>query len=402
MDKRPASIPSQKKLLYDYIAEQGTVSKLDLLNVFSFTKSTMTRILEEMTNEGLLIESGFGESSGGRRPILYQINPSYGYILGLEISRVYSSLGLFDMHMNPKSITHWRMDQTFTPERFVEHVSLQTRAFLRDHQLEESQIIGMGIGAVGPLNREKGLILTPLHFPAAGWNNFPICRLVEEQLGFKAVLDNGANTALLGERWSIRHANIQHMLYVHAGAGLRYAMMSHGQIVHGTMDMEDAIGEMIIQTNGPRLNNKGNSGALEAFVSLQALEQRARSEASMSRDQFLDTYKVTAENVNYDVLLKALRDDNPYTLKLFTDAAFHFGIGLANVINLFHPETIILGGALIQSHELFFRTAVEVAQNNIYRYPEYRPQFSLGTLKEEAVVTGAAIMVRNQMDLNIK
>lgn len=164
MEKRSTQIPSPKKLLYDRIAEQGTVSKLDLLQTFSLTKSTMTRILDEMTEESLLIESGFGESSGGRRPILYQINPSYGYIIGLEISRVYSSLGLFDMQMNPKSIVHWRMDQAFTPERFIDHISNQIRAFLRDHQLVDSQIIGIGIGAVGPLDREHGLILKPLHF----------------------------------------------------------------------------------------------------------------------------------------------------------------------------------------------------------------------------------------------
>ncbi len=399
MENRSTPIPSPKKLLYDHIAEQGTVSKLDLLKVFSLTKSTMTRLLEEMTREGLLIESGFGESSGGRRPILYQINPSFGYILGLEISRMYSSLGLFDMHMNPKSIIHWRMDQAFTPERFLEHVSSQVRGFLRDHQLTKDQIIGIGIGAVGPLDREKGLILKPLHFPAAGWNNLPICQLVEERTGFKTVLDNGANTALLGERWSIRHENIQHMLYVHAGAGLRYAMMSHGSIVHGTMDMEDAIGQMIIQTGGPRLHNEGNSGALESFVSLKALEQRARADVSMGRDQILQTYKVSVEHLNYDVLVQAFRDGDSHATELFIDAAVHFGIGLANAINLFHPERIILGGALVHSHESFFRTAVEVALKNTYRYPEYQPHFSLGTLKEEAVVTGAAIMVRNSMAL---
>lgn len=399
MEKRSTLILSPKKLIYDRIAEQGTVSKLDLLKEFSLTKSTMTRLLEEMTREGLLIESGFGQSSGGRRPILYQINPSYGYILGLEISRMYSSLGLFDMQMNPRSIVHWRMDEAFTPEKFLEHISIQIRAFLRDHQLVDSQIIGIGIGAVGPLARENGLILRPLHFPSVGWNNLPICKLVEERTGFPALLDNGANTALLGERWSIRHANIQHMLYVHAGAGLRYAMMSHGSIVHGTMDMEDAIGQMIIQTDGPRLHNEGNHGALEAFVSVQALEQRARSEVRMGKDLILKTYKVTAEKLTYDVLVQAFRDGDPHATELFTQAAAHFGIGLANVINLFHPETIILGGALIHSHELFFQTTVEIAQKNTYRYPEYQPQFSLGQLKEEAVVTGAAIMVRNHMVL---
>ncbi|MHA0857755.1 ROK family protein [Paenibacillus sp. CMAA1364] len=399
MDKRSTFILSTKKLLYERIAEQGTVSKSDLLTTFSLTKSTMTRLLEEMTAEGLLIASGFGESSGGRRPILYQINPSYGYVLGLEISRVYSSLGLFDMQMSPKSIIHWRMDEAFTPDNFLDHITTHIRAFLRDHQLVDSQIIGIGIGAVGPLDRNKGLILSPLHFPATGWNNLPICQLVEERTGFKAWLDNGANAALLGERWSIRHADIQHMLYVHAGAGLRSSMMSHGVILHGTMDMEDAIGQMIIETSGPRLLNSGNHGALEAFVSVQALEQHARDEVKMGRDQILSTYQVSLEQLTYDVLVQALRDRDAHARELFTKAAVYLGIGLANVINLFHPETIILGGALIHSHPLFFETASSVALKNIYRYPEYHPQFSLGKLREEAVVTGAAIMVRNHMVL---
>jgi len=163
------------------------------------------------------------------------------------------------------------------------------------------------------------------------------------------------------------------------------------------MNMEDAMGQMIIQTNGPRLNNEGNYGALEAFVSLHAIEQRARHEVSLDKDLLLAKYKVTAEHLNYDILLQAFRDGNTYATGLFTQAAEHFGVGLANAINLFHPETIILGGILIQSHEIFFHTAVEVARSNIYRYPEYQPQFTLGTLKEEAVVTGAAVMVRNHM-----
>jgi predicted NBD/HSP70 family sugar kinase len=132
---------------------------------------------------------------------------------------------------------------------------------------------------------------------------------------------------------------------------------------------------------------------------VQALEQSARLEAKMDNDLILQRYKVSPEKLTYDVLVQAFRDGNPHARELFTQAAIHFGIGLANVINLFHPETIILGGALIHSHELFFQTAVEVAQRNTYRYPEYQPHFSLGTLKEEAVVTGAAIMVRNHMVL---
>ncbi|GIQ64432.1 transcriptional regulator [Paenibacillus cisolokensis] len=395
--QRMNEVPSAKKLIYNRIAEQGVVSKAELMAVFSFTSSTLSRLLDEMVTDRLLLTSGLGPSSGGRRPILYEINPAYGYFFGLEISRRYSALGFFDMRLNPMSFTRWRMDEAMTPTQFVEHAANNIRSILNDHQIERRQVLGIGVGAVGPLDREKGVILRPLNYPAKGWTNVPICSLLEQATGIPSRLENGANTALMGEHWAMRSENLQHMLYVHAGVGLRSAMMSNGRIVHGSLDMEGSIGQMIIQTDGPRLHDSGNYGALEAFVSVQALEKQARSHAKMGRDELLSAYNVTPEQINYDLLLRALSHGNAYVSELFLQSAAYFGIGLANLINMFHPEKIILGGALLNSHEQFYDTAIRIARNNTYYYPEYQPSFSKGVLQEDAVATGAALMMRNAL-----
>ncbi|MFC5653685.1 hypothetical protein ACFPYJ_32125 [Paenibacillus solisilvae] len=112
-NKPERAIPSHKKLIYTEVAEQGTVSKAELLTSSKLTSSTLTRLLDDMVAEGLIQETGRGPSSGGRRPILYQIKPDYGYIFGLDISRISSTLGLFDMQMNPKSLVRWRMDEAY-------------------------------------------------------------------------------------------------------------------------------------------------------------------------------------------------------------------------------------------------------------------------------------------------
>ncbi|WP_260182893.1 ROK family protein [Paenibacillus baekrokdamisoli] len=386
-------------MIYHRIAEQGIVSKAELLADFSLTSSTLTRLLEEMVDEKLLLGSGLGPSSGGRKPILYEINSAYGYFFGLDISRRHSSLGFFDMRMNPMSFTRWRMDEAMTPSELVEYVSTNMRSILNDHRIESHQVIGVGIGAVGPLNREKGLILKPLYFPAPGWTDVPICQMIKDKTGIPAHLENGANTALIGEQWSMRRENLQHMLYVHAGVGLRSAMMSNGQIVHGSIDMEGAIGQMIIQTDGPRLNDGGNYGALEAFVSVQALEKLAQSHVKMGRGNLMNALPMPPEQIRYDTLLHALMQGNTYIMELFLQSAVHFGIGLANLLNMFHPEAIILGGALINSNERFYQTAIEIARKNTYYYPDYQPVFSKGELREDAVATGAALMVWKGMTI---
>lgn len=391
--------PSAKRLIYNYTAQYGPLPKNELRHVVASSGSTLTRLLEEMVDQGLLSDEGLGPSSGGRRPTLYQINPRHNYIFGLEISRLYSALALFDMQMNPISSIQWRMDEAMDPEQLVNYVYANVQAFLRDHQIKRENVLGIGIGAVGPLDRERGMILEPLYFTAKGWKNVPICRMLEVRTGFNARLDNGANAALAGEHWSLREANLNHMLYVHAGVGLRSAMMSGGQIIRGSVDMEGAIGQMIIQLDGPRLDNHGNYGALEAFVSVQALEQQVRSLIKTGRDHLLQQFRISIDQISYDILLQALVSGDSMVQELFARSANHLGIGLANLINILHPERIVLGGALVSANQAYYDTAIENALKHTYYYPDYAPQFSKGLLREHAVAAGAALQLWHELDM---
>ncbi|MFM9279888.1 ROK family protein [Paenibacillus jiagnxiensis] len=392
----PANI---KKAVFERIAQKDDISKAELMAEFTLTSSSLTRLLEELVHEGWISESGLGQSTGGRRPILYQINSAHRYIFGLEISRLYSTLGLFDLKLNALSYKRWTMDETMTPERLIDNVQDQVEMMLEAHHVPKEQVLGMGIGAVGPLDRNQGVILNPLYFPAEGWSNVPVCRLIEEKTGIPAVLDNGANAALVGEHWALRGENLQHMLYVHVGTGLRSAMMSGGQLVYGAVDMEGSIGQMIIQADGPRLHSSGNYGALEAFASVQALEQQVRAQVKMGRNQLESADGVQPEAIHFAMLVEALRNGEAFVQELFSQSAAHMGIGLANLINILHPEMVILGGALISASGLYYDTAVSVAQKNIYYYPEYQPVFSKGILQENAVAVGGAVLVLKELSI---
>ncbi|RAR44692.1 ROK family protein [Paenibacillus sp. MDMC362] len=393
-------IMGPKKLVYTRIAEKDTAAKADLLAQTNLTSSTLTRLLDEMIEEKLIEAAEFGPSRGGRRPILYRTLADYGYIFGLEISRIHSSLGLFDMHLNPRSVVHWRMDEAMTPERFLEYTVGQMRNFLRDHAIPQDKILGVGIGSVGPLDRNTGTVLDPLYFPAKGWHDIPICELFHRETGWLTLLENGTNAALMGEQWALRDQSIQHALYVHAGVSLRSAIMSHGRIVHGTVDMEGSIGQMIIQCDGPRLNASGNYGALEAYASIEALEKEARSLAKMgvflNHDQQLE---IPPEQLRYDTLLQALKAGDPSVREMFSRSAAYFGIGLANLINTLHPEMVILGGSLITSNQMYFEESTKIALKHVHYSSKYKPQFSKGQLKEAAVVTGAALNVWKTIEL---
>lgn len=395
-------IPNRKaKEIYGMIRKQGTVSKTDLLEQSGMTVSTLTRLLEELTSKGFIIESGFGVSTGGRRPILYEMNPAYAYVFGVEISRTLSKLVLVDLGMNQLAAQSWTMTPEMTPDVLVRLISDEAERMMESQQLSKEAILGMGIGAVGPLDRFAGVILEPSYFPAPGWRNVEICRLFSERLGIPVMLDNGANTAILAESWVNRMQSFQHLLYIHAGIGLRSSMVSEGKVIYGAVDMEGSVGQMIILADGvsPR-DAGGNYGALESYASLYAIEKAAQSALKKGRATLMMHYVQDPEQLKYSHILEALKKNDPLAVEIITEAATYFGIGLANLLNILHPEKVILGGPLLAGGELFFQTATQVAVRKAYYYPTYQVVFSKGNLGEEALAVGAAVMVIEQLIRN--
>ncbi|TXK85229.1 ROK family protein [Paenibacillus sp. N3.4] len=392
-------IPNRKaKEIYERICRQTTVSKTELLDQSGLTVSTLTRLLEELTTLGLILESGFGASTGGRRPILYEKNPAYAYIFGLEISRTLSKLVLVDLAMTKLDAKSWTMTAEMTPDELIRLITEEAHRMLAQHQIDKSMLLGIGIGAVGPVDRQSGVILEPSYFPANGWRNVEICRRLTEQLGIPALLDNGANTAILAESWYQRTQSFKHLLYIHAGIGLRSSMVSEGKLIYGAVDMEGSVGQMIIQTDGvPHRDTSGNYGALESYASLYAIEKAARSALKQGRSTLLSHLIHDPEQLTYSHVLQALKKNDPLVVEIISEAATYFGIGLANLLNILHPEKVILGGPLIAEGELFFQIATQVAIRKAYYYPAYQVVFSKGQLGEEALAMGAAVLVMNQL-----
>jgi predicted NBD/HSP70 family sugar kinase len=385
---------------FELISKQDTISKIELLEQTKLSVSTLTRILDELRDQGFILEAGFGESTGGRRPILYRTNPSYGYLFGLEISRTYSMILLCDMQMNKLDSRRWAMHEGMSPKVLVEEIVYTVRNMLTVHGILPTSVLGMGIGAVGPLDRFSGMILEPLYFQANGWSNVPICEMLEQELTFPSFLDNGANMAILGEYWASRNQPYQHMLYVHLGVGIRSAMMVGGKVVYGAVDMEGSVGQMIIQSDGPRLRESSNFGSLENYTTIIALEQQARTKIKQGRPCALkEMYGLGngPDRIHFSHLIRAFEEKDPMVTELFAQAATYFGIGLANLINILHPEKVILGGPLVNFNPAFFATSTEVAMQKSQHNPNYQVIFSQGNLGEDALVTGAAVMVVNKM-----
>ncbi len=222
------------------------------------------------------------------------------------------------------------------------------------------RISGVGIGSPGPLDRKRGVVIVT---PNLGWKNFPLRQRVGEALGLPATLDNDANCAVFGEWWVGAGRGSRHLVGITIGTGIGGGIVIDGQLYHGAADTAGEIGHTTIDSTGRRCKC-GNYGCLEAYTSGPNIAARAVEGIEAGAVTRLPDYvggdlaRITAQTV-----YEAAHDGDEYALEVVRDTAKILGAGVANLLNIFNPDTVvILGGVTLAGDKLFTPLRAEVSR----------------------------------------
>ena len=225
-------------------------------------------------------------------------------------------------------------------------------------QAKGKEIAGVGIGAPGPLDTKSGIVLLT---PNLGWVNMPLRDRVARALDLPATLDNDANCAIFGEWWRGAARGVDHVVGLTIGTGIGGGIILGGKIYHGASDIAGELGHMTIDWNGRRCKC-GNYGCLEAYASGPAIAARAVEGIEAGADTSLPQYvqgdlsKLTAQ-----VIYEAAHDGDGYALEVVRETAKILGAGVANIINIFNPQVVVIcGGVTLAGDKLFVPLASEV------------------------------------------
>jgi len=254
-------------------------------------------------------------------------------------------------------------------------------------EARRKDIVGAGIGSPGPLNTKTGVVILT---PNLGWVNMPLRDRIADALKLPAALDNDANCAIFGEWWRGAARGVKHVVGLTIGTGVGGGIVLGGEIYHGASDVAGEIGHMTIEANGRRCKC-GNDGCLEAYASGPAIAARAvegiESGAETALPQYVagDLSRITAQ-----VVYEAAHDGDAYALETVRDTAKLLGAGVANIVNIFNPEVVVIcGGVTLAGEKLFGPLRSEVQRR------AFKPAWEVcrilpGTLTGTAGVYGAA------------
>lgn len=366
------------------IHKRELITKKSLQDLTGMTLTTLNRVMKNLNDKKLIMEVGTSESTGGRKAVEYSAAQTGIYVIGVDISRTYVKIIVSNLKLTILAKEEFYMDDSFTPEKTVEKIVYILEQKLVELSIDKNEVIGIGVGTVGPLNREKGIMLNPKNFFNENWNDVHLKDMIESRISIPCFIDNGANMAVLSEYLFGKGKSLKSIVYIHCGIGIRSAVITDGSIIRTINDSEDAFAHMIVDLNGEKCIC-GNRGCVESYASIKSVVRRFNLRANtLNREEIKDE--------NYKKILNLAMQNDELAKEVINKGAETLGVGLANLTKLLNPQLIILCGPLVNNYELYYKVCVDIFYKN--NCLNNKVIFSRGgKFKEDDIAVGSALMV---------
>lgn len=294
--------------------------------------------------------------------------------------------------------------------KIIEKVKLETETELGQDKIKENifksiykvlekadikieEIKAIGIGSPGPLNVEQGIIYESANLPL---ENMKIVDLVENETGINTYLQNDANTAALGEKVFGAGKEADDLLYITISTGVGGGIIINGNIYYGHTGNAGEIGHMTVDPAGPQCGC-GNYGCLESFSSGTAIKNMAQRAIENGESTLIK--KLAKENkLSAKLVAKAADKGDQKALDIFAKAGYYLGIGIANLVNIFNPEMIILGGGVMKAQEYFLDRAKKEFKKRALKAPADIVKIKEAVLEDEIGVKGAIAVAMQKVE----
>ncbi len=302
-----------------------------------------------------------------------------------------------------------------SPDRIMPRLFQAVRQAVEKAHVPMSDIKGIGIGAPGPLDNRTGTVFSPPNLP--GWDNVPVRDLFNKEFHVPIYVENDANAAALGEYMFGAGRGSRDMVYLTISTGIGGGVITDGKIIEGVSGTAAELGHMTVDWHGERCNC-GNIGCLERIASGTNIARRANEAIAVGRGNDLlafalehqrpqetqeEPMEVTAAEtqgkphtpfyVNSRTVAQAAEAGIPVAQEIILRAAEAIGVGLVNIIHIFNPEMIILGGGVTQMGPLLLDPVMTVVQERAMKVPRKACRIMLAQLGQDVGLVGAGALI---------
>ncbi len=364
----------------------GGISRVELAREMNLTRSAVTAIINDMQASGLVREVET-HPVGGRKPIVLEINPGQGYVVGVDMGATHVTLMLADFSARNIQEMHMPFDINLGPLVCLNQVDTYIRELLQTAGMTLQDIRAVGVGVPGPIVSEAGMVSGPPIMP--GWDGFPIRDTLQARWNCPVTLNNDSELGALGE-WAFGAGRGErYLIYIKVGTGIGSGLLLDGQIYGGITGSAGEIGHITIDENGPECQC-GNKGCLEAFAGGRAIANRA-IDAVHKGQRTLLVEKSPIESITTQDVIAAARRGDLLSQQIVAEAGGHLGTAIANLVNLFNPSMVVIGGGVSQIGDLLLEPIRRSVQQRSLRVASRAVRITAALLGRQSIGMGAVV-----------
>ena len=381
----------KKKIITHYIYN-GSSTITDLSKELDLSVPTVTKFISEMCEDGYINDYGKLETSGGRHPSLYGLNPESGYFIGVDIKKFAINIGLINFKGD---MVELKMNIPFkcenTPNALEELCKLILQ-FIKKVDIDSDKILNININVSGRVNPESGYSFSQFNFEER-----PLAEVLTERIGFPVTIDNDTRGMTYGEYMQGCVKGEKDIIFVNISWGLGIGIIIDGRIYTGKSGFSGEFGHTNVFDN-EIICHCGKKGCLETEASGTALHRILIERIQKGESSILSNRILSKENpLTLDEIIAAVNKEDLLCIEIVEEIGQKLGKQIAGLINIFNPELVIIGGTLSLTGDYItqpIKTAVRKYSLNLVNKDS---AIITSKLKDKAGIVGACMLARSRM-----
>lgn len=345
-----------QQVVLELVRTRTATSRAELAQRTGLTFQAISKIVRRLVASGLLLEDTSKEAARtGRPPTVLRVDPTAAYALGVHIDRDETAYVLVDLAGTVVARERRRTPRRGGPARSADQIARVTRQLVERSGVERDQVLGLGVGAPGPLDPAEGILDSPGGMPE--WGRVHLRKMLVERTGFDVTVDNDAVAAAIGETWTGKAHDVRNLLFVYIGWGLGTALVLDGQVYRGGAGLGGDLYHVPIDPAGP-LCPCGSRGCVGQYASPAAILEDARRRSKPGRRRTASGPATRPTPSSYGDVCQVAVSGPSVERDALVHAATMLGLGLLSVVAVLDPDLVVLGGAGLEAARPIYETVI--------------------------------------------
>lgn len=376
-------------IILDTIRKNGPLAKTDVSKATGINIVTVSNYIDGYIRKGLVAQRGLDTSTGGRRPLMVELNSKAGYVVGIGLN--VAEVVCIVTDLQNKIIFKLKKTRPLdTGEKLLNYLIDVTSEAIKESDIDKSMIKGIGVGTPGIVDKEQHTV----HWPKGVFSgdisvSVSVVNMFEKTFNVPTLVDNDANAAIFGEKWLTLEPSIKNLVYMYSGVGC--GIMIDGKIYRGA---NGCAGEFLLSSEVDyvswiKQSHQAHMWGIDLGLTLGARKiVKDDPHSAISKLVGGDTSKV-----GFRTVVKSIKEKDPKIMQLAENAAGDLGRRIAFLVNLLNPEIVIIGGGVEEAGAYFLEAVKDMVKKAALNEATRKLKIVPARLGEEAVALGAAALV---------